>query len=419
MAAATSPRSAPITPPASLDLPTSRDMRLDALRGLFLIIMAAVHVPTPWSHWLQEPFGYLSAAEGFIFLGACLAGFVYAKVRRKHGARTMARRVWARARKIYLVHLALVVTVSLIAWPLASRLVPLANHFHDFLQNPPASLLLMPLLLHQPPLFDILPLYVVFLGVTPLAFALARKSGWTLTLSLSAALWMLAQFHPLAHFTDDSARLLPMRLGSFNLLGWQFLWVAGLATGETLMRRPASLRRSRRWLILPALIVVLAGLLFRHRFGLQPVMVPDFAFWTDKWRLGPLRVLNSVAWAVLLWSSNPRLPRWLLAPPALLGRHSLAVFSLHIPLAIIAATAIQTGDFSFFAQLVIGAAVIAAMFLFAARLDRGHPAGHSPSRWWHRLRARFALRSVNGAVAVSAARADRRSAPGSRRGGGA
>ena len=56
-----------------------RDARLDALRGLFLMIMAGVHVPTPLSHIFQDPLGCNGAAEGFIFLSACLAGWVYGK----------------------------------------------------------------------------------------------------------------------------------------------------------------------------------------------------------------------------------------------------------------------------------------------------------------------------------------------------
>jgi hypothetical protein len=48
----------------------SRDVRLDAIRGLLLLIMAGVHVPTPVSHFLQEPLGFMSEAEGFIFLRA-------------------------------------------------------------------------------------------------------------------------------------------------------------------------------------------------------------------------------------------------------------------------------------------------------------------------------------------------------------
>src|SRR5260370_19735290 len=172
----------------------SRDARLDALRGLFLVIMAAVHVPTPLSHLLQEPFGYTSVAEGFVFLGACLAGYVYGKTYLCAEWRTMAGRVWKRARQIYLVHLALVVPFGLLAWAAGSKLPPLANHFHDFLAHPWASLALMPLLLHQPPLFDILPLYVIFLGATPLVLAMARRRGWGIVLIISGLGWLTAQF---------------------------------------------------------------------------------------------------------------------------------------------------------------------------------------------------------------------------------
>src|SRR5258708_17548509 len=104
----------------------SRDARLDALRGLSVLIMAAVHVATPLSHLLQEPFGYISAAEGFVFLGACLAGFVYGKTWLRSDWKTMARRAWARVRTIYIAHLALIVPFALLAWTLGHRLPPLA-----------------------------------------------------------------------------------------------------------------------------------------------------------------------------------------------------------------------------------------------------------------------------------------------------
>src|SRR5215471_1138604 len=76
----------------------TRELRLDALRGLFLVIMAAVHVPTPLSRLFQEPFGFVSAAEGFVFLGACLAGFIYGKTYLQGGSRVMSQRVWTRAK---------------------------------------------------------------------------------------------------------------------------------------------------------------------------------------------------------------------------------------------------------------------------------------------------------------------------------
>lgn len=357
--------------PATPAPAAARDMRLDSLRGFFLVVMAGVHVPTPLSHWLHEPFGYLSAAEGFVFLGACLAGFVFGKIRRRQGAAAMRVRVFARVKKIYAVHLGLVLGAVLAAWLLASRVRPLAYHFHPFLAHPIESLVLIPLLLHQPPLFDILPLYVVFLGLTPWWLGAAARRGWPVVLTASGVLWLIAQFHPFALLLAAISRHVPLELGSFDLLGWQFLWILGLAFGETMTRDPPELRRHRRWLFAPALLIVATGILCRHRFGLQPSMLPGFAFWTSKWRLGPVRLLNSIAWSVFLWSWSPQPPRRWLEPTALLGRNSLAVFAVHIPLAIAATSIVRMVRPGAVAQTAIGFAVIVAMFAFAWWLEHG------------------------------------------------
>src|ERR1019366_3282534 len=103
-----------------------RDIRLDAIRGVLLIIMAAVHVPTPLSHLLQEPLGFTSAAEGFIFLGASMAGYVYGKSQLQAGWAVMSRRVWGRARRVYLVHMAMLLPAAGLAWVAGGRLAPLA-----------------------------------------------------------------------------------------------------------------------------------------------------------------------------------------------------------------------------------------------------------------------------------------------------
>ncbi len=412
----------------------SRDARLDALRGLFLLIMAAVHVPTPLSHLLQEPFGYTSAAEGFVFLGACLAGFVYGKTYLRADWAAMARRAWIRARQIYFVHLALVVPFALFAWALGDRLPALANHFHDFLEHPCASLALLPLLLHQPPLFDILPLYVIFLGATPFVLASARSRGWGIVLLVSGLCWLAAQFNTSGNLIGEPSRLLPVRLGPFSLLAWQFLWCGGLALGQTALREgratlaiPASSRKHEApnsklqhpekrqaptihatprafgiwslkflwsldigaWRFLPrgatkasaqprrmtgtwrlalgvaAAVLVLAGLLSRHGCWPHAWFSPDLYLWMDKWTLGPLRLLNFAAWVVLLLCWRPSLPS-LLSPLALLGRHALTVFALHVPAAILATIIIQTFALPSPVQTGIGLLVIASIFAWAA-----------------------------------------------------
>jgi len=343
-----------------------RDMRLDALRGLFLLIMAGVHAPTPVSHAMQDPLGYNGAAEGFIFLSACLAGIVYGRTYQRTDWTTMSRRAWKRSRQIYFVHLAVLAPIVLFAWALADSLPPLAAHFSDFLVHPWGSLALMPLLLHQPPLFDILPLYVIFLGAVPWLLPLARRHGWGMILTVSALGWLAAQCKLDARLIGDPTRLLPLRWGAFDLPAWQFLYVCGLALGETSLRRPIIKPELRLWLSLPAAALVLVGLLSRHGFWPQTWWNPDIFLWMDKWTLGPLRLLNFAAWTVLLLAWDPHPPKWFLAPAALLGRNSLSVFACHLPLVIAAAVIVQQFTLSIAAQTAIGLLVIALLFVWAA-----------------------------------------------------
>ncbi len=345
-----------------------RDARLDALRGLFLIIMAGVHVPTPLSYYFQDPYGCNGAAEGFIFLSACLAGRVYGKYFREDGWTIMSRRIWKRTRLIYIVHLGVLIPTALIIWALAVKAPPLANHFSDFLVHPLGSLALMPLLLHQPPLFDILPLYIIFLGLTPWLLVLARRRGWGILLGISALIWLVAQFKLDARLMGDPARLLPLRWGAFDLVAWQFLWMCGVAIGEKSLWGPLVKPRYRLAVGAIALAIVL-GVLYL-RWGIRPSWVnSDIFLWMDKWTLGPLRLLAFAGWVALFLSWNPHPPARLLAPTALLGRHSLGVFSLHLLLVIAATTAIQMLAMPNPRQTVIGFLVIALLFPWAAFLD--------------------------------------------------
>lgn len=350
--------------------PRRRDMRLDALRGFFLIVMAGVHVPTPLSRLCQDPVGYNGSAEGFIFLSACLAGIVFGRTYWSANWTAMSRRIWKRARQIYFVHLLTLLPITLIVWMLASRLPTLANHFSDFLVHPWGSLALMPLLLHQPPLFDILPLYVIFMIVSPWVMALARKHGWGIVLAISAAGWLVAQFKWDARLIGDPARLLPFRWGAFDLWGWQFLWFCGLALGEISLRRRIIKSRFRLWVGVPAAMIVVVAFLTRFGFWPSAWWDPDIYMWMDKWTLGPLRLLNCAGWAVMFLAWNPQPPEWLMAVPALLGRNSLAVFAIHLPISIAATVIINQLALSNKVQIWVGLSAIALLFPWAALWDR-------------------------------------------------
>ncbi len=344
----------------------SRDMRLDALRGLFLIVMAGVHVPTPVSRVMQDPVGYNGSAEGFMFLSACLAGIVFGRTYSQGGWTALSRRMWKRAGQIYVVHIGILLPIALLAWLLAVRLPPLATHFSDFLHHPWGSLALMPLLLHQPPLFDILPLYIICMAVSPWLMAGARRYGWGIVVSLSCLVWLVAQMKLDARLIGDPSRWLPFRWGSFDLWAWQFLWTCGLALGEISLRRQIIQSPWRLWLGAPAAAIVVTAFLTRFGFWTPSWWHPDIYLWMDKWTLGPLRLLNCAGWAVLFLAWNPHPPKWLMAPTALPGRNSLSVFGFHLPLVMTATVIVQELTLTNQVQTFIGILVIALLFPWAA-----------------------------------------------------
>ncbi len=53
-----------------------RLVELDALRGLMLVWITGTHLPTALSTYVNQPLGYVSAAEGLIFMSALFTGFV-------------------------------------------------------------------------------------------------------------------------------------------------------------------------------------------------------------------------------------------------------------------------------------------------------------------------------------------------------
>ena len=63
--------------------------------------MTLTHMPTSLQSTLAQPFGQVSAAEGFVLLSAFLAGQVYLRRGIKQGFGGMRRALWSRAATIY------------------------------------------------------------------------------------------------------------------------------------------------------------------------------------------------------------------------------------------------------------------------------------------------------------------------------
>jgi hypothetical protein len=325
----------------------TRRWELDALRGLMLILMTTTHLPTRYASITGQPLGFVSAAEGFVFLSAYMAGLVYAARGRRDGDTAMRQAFWERAVALYACQIALLgFAFTVIAGLAVAKRQPAVTDLLAFyLEQPLTALLSAALLLYNPALLDILPIYIVFMVVSPLVILHGRRGAWGWMLGLSLALWVGAQFGlgPALYRAAAQLVALPVRyhdMGAFEILAWQFVWMLGLWMGAT-HHEPgqAPSPRAPRWMLALALSGALVCFVWRHVVGQVPLPdVPVVNLMFDKWTLGPLRLLNFLALLLLVVHFGPRLRQALprLRALELLGRAALPVFCAHLVISLVA-----------------------------------------------------------------------------------
>ncbi len=322
----------------------NRDISLDILRGLMLIIMAADHFGEPVFQHLYEFAGYVSAAEGFVFLSGMLVALVYSRYHTA-GGQVLEQRVWQRAGVIYLYHL--MVLLAVFVFTVATQwLGAYWTSFANEMQVEPARALLSGMLLvYQPPMLDVLPLYVVLMLAAPFGLRLMlqyQSIGVAMVLLGSGGLWLAAQYG----WGRDVLALLPqgllLRGGAFNFMAWQFIFVLGMVLGFLRFNSKGALPRVNGWLWSVSLLVIVALYLQRHGYvsrDLSPI-----AAWLQEYRhigrdnLSWLRLTNFLAFVYVIAGVIVLHRRYnvlkLLALPArwlgFLGQHSLQVFAFHL-----------------------------------------------------------------------------------------
>jgi hypothetical protein len=306
--------------------PGDRDLRFDTLRGLFLVCMTINHLPTEMRRLTDQSLGIFSAAEGFVFLSGLLAGWVYTRRFRSVGRRGLWHATSSRAGSIYRWHVGAFLACFVIAQAtehilgFCSPTTPLL-----FFQRPALSVGLGTVLLYQPGLLDLLPMYCAFVILLPVVIgALEAGRRWTV-LGISAAIWLAVQWAP----PVDGAPLYPLNTGSFNLLAWQMLFFAGVAVGHARISGFAQVRRPSPWAVAGALAVAVYAFGYRH--GMWAPVWPDheLGMLLNKPALGLLRLADFGSVAYLVAIVGDRFPALLTSKTlAVLGRHSLAVVAV-------------------------------------------------------------------------------------------
>ena len=313
-----------------------RLIEFDVLRGVLLLMMIVNHSPSSLRRFTDQPLGFFTTAECFVFISAFLAGMLFHKRMEKTGFAAARSSTIRRAWRIYGAHIATVAFTFTLGSLFLSEFPPIANLLDHYLMNPWAAIGSSLLLLFRPPLMDILPMYVLLSLLTPVVFWVAQKCGWRIVLPASFAAWLISQ----THFGDTllaAVKDLPfVQLGPFDLLAWQILWVGGLYIGQRYAGNESLLPKLR--LLRPViLLLAMAFLFWRWRSLAGSTMSVGETWLFDKWHLGPLRLINFALTACAIAPFLKSFNRWeqFLRPLFLIGRHMLPVFSIEICLSVV------------------------------------------------------------------------------------
>jgi hypothetical protein len=350
-----------------------RRLELDALRGLMLVWITLTHLPTAASAYVNQPFGFVSAAEGFIFLSALFTGRIYYRMAVHDGYGPMTRKLWSRTVRLYGYHALLLAFAFLVAIPIASRgNRPGLHNLLDFyfIAGANQSITAAALLIYRPPLLDILPMYIIFLVFTSAALLLAPRIGWKPILLSAFVVWMCAQFGFRQSEHAFMSKIVPTHIplnemGSFDLWAWQFLWIAGIWLGVRWGQGDLRIEDWARRAVIPATLIVTP--LFALRRALEHgVQLGSYEILFDKWHLGPIRLMNFVAVAALLIVAQSILKPLAVRPLVLMGQSSLQVFCVHLLFCFAGLTLLgNAAMLSASRQIGLLAATFAAMLLTA------------------------------------------------------
>jgi hypothetical protein len=387
-----------------------RLIELDVLRGFLLLGMTLTHLPTQLSSISNQTFGFVSDAEGFIFLAAFLMGQIEQRKEQKWGESGVLRDVLRRTCRIYFYQCALLaVAFTLVAEvALGFHRLALENLLSFYLESPKQAVIAAALLDYCPSLMDILPMYIVFMLLTPIARKIARSLGWETVLFVSFIVWAGAQFGLRAwvyrHSDFFGLRVPESSTGAFDLYGWQLLWMIGLALGsihaESLSAAPSNAvdsdSRMPSWLVKLSCMVAATFFVLRYAPANHWMNAQVYAWLTDKWHLGAARLIDFAAIALLLVRFGHRIAGLpLFKPLASLGQASIQVFSVHV-LFCVAAQALSkeaNPELPWWEQGILLSATISALFTTAHLANKSSRTNAAGAFWQSRYNSATFQRS--------------------------
>ena len=228
------------------DTSTSRDLRIDMVRGILIVAVVVTHLElaSPFGVAARDVVGVITGAELFVLLSGIVLGMAYPLAVARRGEWTAAVAGWARARKLYLVALAVTLLVFAIGFvpfidtsaittftdrdPAADgRVYDLYPNADRLLDYPPPWYAVRQLLLLEmgPWPLTMIGLFVALSLVYPAVMWMIKRRLWWLVLVASWALYAIAVAMP-------TALRLPSQFDAvYPLAVWQVVFTHGLVIG--------------------------------------------------------------------------------------------------------------------------------------------------------------------------------------------
>ena len=369
-----------------------RDLRLDLFRGLANWAIFFGHIPGTALAWLtSRNYGFSDGADLFVFISGYTATLVFGRMIVQRGfvigATRLLRRVW----QLYVAHVLLFIFYLTSVHYLSHRFdIPhLMDQFNVArLMEFPVETLTEGLVLKFKPLnLDVLPLYIVLMGIfPPILWFMLRHRNWAL--AGSVLIYFAAR---LFHWNLPSY---PSGVWFFNPFAWQLLFVLGawLAAGGAQSVRPVVTARIPLVLsvafLLFAVVATLATLIPELDSPVVIQLTEAFRP-NDKTNLAPYRILHLLALALVVvrfipfdWSGL----RWPIFRPIMkCGQQSLEVFCVGVFLSFVAHFVLEATSDAFLVQILVGAAGLSIMTgvayyrSWSKKIDRlAIAAAHSP-----------------------------------------
>ncbi|PLR39587.1 OpgC protein [Chimaeribacter californicus] len=372
-------------------VPGRRDLRVDMLRGIALVMMVVAHteVMSVFNILTWERLGLTTGAEGFVIMAGFMLGMLNRTRLQKEYLLTVSYTLVRRAWKIYQVNIVIILSMLLLSH------IPFINtfevtHFTDRYAGISYSLLPVTAQIREtwfniilylqigPHQTQILGLYVFLLLTSPLMLWMLSRGKVIWLLLLSLGLYLCYQFTHM-RLTVSQFEF------AFPLLAWQFIYVLGMSCGWYKDELTSLARLPFGHVVIGAMVVFALVMMFIAQNHTNPFMprglmmhvIPPADFnwfyrnFAAKNALGPMRVLDDFCLIITVylilsrfWTPINRLVGWFLIP---LGQHSLYTFIIHVYFVLIASQIVHFDLWhqAWVTNTVVHASILMALWLMA------------------------------------------------------